>query len=220
MMVYIDDIIIYSETWEDHLQYIDRVLSKCISINLEISLKKCNFGKKELLTLGNKVSDLILAINKSKVAALLKRPVSKNIKEMQCFLGLASYCRNHIKNVCHITSNLYKLCLKYVVFEITKDRRDAYESIKYELTNLPVLTLPDFEPPFRLYIDTDCNQGLGEALHQRHILDGEPRNGVIWYIYRKMKDSEARYGATKIECLCLVWALEKLHYYLEGAVFT
>ncbi|MBW0519953.1 hypothetical protein O181_059668 [Austropuccinia psidii MF-1] len=62
-------------------------------------------------------------------------------------------------------------------------------------------------------------QRLGESLHQRQIVDGEPREGVICYISRKLKDSESRYGATQTECLCLVWALEKLNYYLEGAVF-
>ncbi|MBW0482726.1 hypothetical protein O181_022441 [Austropuccinia psidii MF-1] len=51
------------------------------------------------------------------------------------------------------------------------------------------------------------------------MVDGEPRNGVICYISRKLKDSEAKYGATQTECLCLVWALEKLHYYLEGEAF-
>ncbi|MBW0568553.1 hypothetical protein O181_108268 [Austropuccinia psidii MF-1] len=138
---------------------------------------------------------------------------------MQSFLGFASYYRNHIKNFAHITSSLYKLCSKDVVFEITKERRDAYERIKYELTNAPVLILPDFELPFKLYIDAACSQGLGAALHQRQIVDGEPREGVICYISRQLKDSEARYGATQTECLCLVWTLEKFHYYLEGAVF-
>ncbi|MBW0463554.1 hypothetical protein O181_003269 [Austropuccinia psidii MF-1] len=132
---------------------------------------------------------------------------------MQSFLGFASYCRNHI------TSSLYKVCSKDVVIEITKERRDAYERIKNEPTNAPVLILPDFELPFKLYIDSACSQGLGAALHQRQIVDGEPREGVICYISRKLKYSEARYGATQTECLCLVLALEKLHYYLEGAVF-
>ncbi|MBW0524696.1 hypothetical protein O181_064411 [Austropuccinia psidii MF-1] len=63
MVVYIYDIIIHSETWEDHVQYIDRVLSKCTPINLKISLKKCNFGQQELLGLGHKVSGLSLAID-------------------------------------------------------------------------------------------------------------------------------------------------------------
>ncbi|MBW0518755.1 hypothetical protein O181_058470 [Austropuccinia psidii MF-1] len=219
MVVYIDDIIIYSETWEDHVQYIDRVLSKCTPINLKISLKKCNFGQQELLALGHKVSGLSLAIDQNKVAAVLQKPVPKSIKEMQSFLGFASYYRNHIKNFAHITSSLYKLCSKDVVFEITKERRDAYERIKHELTNAPVLILPDFELPFKLYIDAACSQGLGAALHQRQIVDGEPREGVICYISRQLKDSESRYGATQTECLCLVWALERLHYYLEGAVF-
>ncbi|MBW0567322.1 hypothetical protein O181_107037 [Austropuccinia psidii MF-1] len=71
IVVYIDDIIIYSDTWEDHVQYIDRVQSKCIPINVEISLKKCNFGQQELLDLGHKVSGLSLAIDQNKVAAVL-----------------------------------------------------------------------------------------------------------------------------------------------------
>ncbi|MBW0460883.1 hypothetical protein O181_000598 [Austropuccinia psidii MF-1] len=171
MLVYIYDIIIYSETWEDHVQYIDRVLSKGTPINLKISLRKCNFGQQELLALRHKVSGLSLAIVQNEVAAVLQKPVPKKIKEIQSFLGFASYYRNHIKHFSHITSN------------------------------------------------ASCSQGLGAALHQRQIVDGESREVVICYISRKLKDSEARYGATKTECICLVWALEKLHYHLEGAVF-
>ncbi|MBW0574100.1 hypothetical protein O181_113815 [Austropuccinia psidii MF-1] len=171
MVVYIDDIIIYSETWEDHVKYIDRVLSKCTLINLKISLKKCNFGQQELLALGHKVSVLSLAIYQNNVEAVLLKPVSKNIKEMQYFPGFASYYRSHIRNFAHITSN------------------------------------------------AECSQGLGAALYQRQIVDGEPREGVICYISRQWKDSEARYGATQPEFQCLVWALETLYYYLEGAVF-
>ncbi|MBW0493363.1 hypothetical protein O181_033078 [Austropuccinia psidii MF-1] len=80
MAVYIDDIIIYSETSEDHLQYIDIVLSKCTPINMKISLNKCNFGQQELLALGHKVSVFSLAIDQHKVAAVLQKPVPKNIK--------------------------------------------------------------------------------------------------------------------------------------------
>ncbi|MBW0463614.1 hypothetical protein O181_003329 [Austropuccinia psidii MF-1] len=174
MVVYIDDIIIYSETWEYHLQYIDRVLIKCTPINLKISLKECNFSQQELLALGHKVSGLSLTIDQRKGEAVLQKPVPKNIKEMQSFLGFASYYRNHIKDFAHITSSLYKLCSKDVVYEITKERRDAYGRIKHELTNATVLILPDFELPFKLYIDAACSQGLGAALHQRQIVDGEP----------------------------------------------
>ncbi|MBW0570266.1 hypothetical protein O181_109981 [Austropuccinia psidii MF-1] len=200
MVVYIDDILIYSETWEDPGKYIDRVLSKCTPINLKISLKKCNFGQQEFLALGHKFSGVSLAIDHNKGAEVLQKPVPKNIKEMQSFLGFASYYRNHIKTFAHIASSLYRLCSKVVIFKITKERRDAYERIKNE----PVLILSDFELPFKLYIDAECSQGLGVALHQRQIVDGEPREGVICYISRQLKDSEARYGATQTECLCLV----------------
>ncbi|MBW0545066.1 hypothetical protein O181_084781 [Austropuccinia psidii MF-1] len=219
MVVYIDDIIIYSETWEDHMQYIYRVLIKCTPINLKISLKKFNFGQQELLAIGRRVSGLSLAIDQNKVAAVLQKPLSLNIKERQSFLGFASYYRIHIKNFGQITSWVCKLFSKDLVFEITKKRRDAYERIKYELTNEPVLIFPDIELPFKFYIDAACSQGLGAALHQRLIVDCEPRKGVICYIPSQLKDSEAKDGATQKECLCFFWALEKLHYYLKGAVF-
>ncbi|MBW0470359.1 hypothetical protein O181_010074 [Austropuccinia psidii MF-1] len=115
LVVYIDDIIIYSETWEDHVQHIDRVLSKCTPIHLKISLEECNFGQ-ELLALGHKVSGLIVAIYQHKVAEVLKNPVPKSIKEIQNFFGFAICYRNHIKRFSHITSSLYKLCSKDVVF--------------------------------------------------------------------------------------------------------
>ncbi|MBW0561739.1 hypothetical protein O181_101454 [Austropuccinia psidii MF-1] len=185
IVVYIDDIIIYSETWEDHVQYIDRVLSNCTPINMKISLKKCTFGQQELLALGHKVSGVILAIEQNKLAAVLKKQVPKSIKEMQFFLWFASYPINHITNFSHITSSLYKLCSKDVVFEITKERRNAYERIKYELTNAHVLILPNFELPFKPYIDAEFSQGLGASLHHRQIVDGEPREGLICYISRE-----------------------------------
>ncbi|MBW0464947.1 hypothetical protein O181_004662 [Austropuccinia psidii MF-1] len=141
--------------------------------------KKCNFGQKELLALAHKVSGLNLAIDQKKVAAVLQKPVPKNIKEIQYFLGFASYYRNHIKSFAHIASSLYNLCSKDVFFEITKERRDAYERIKHEITNSPVLILPDFELPFKLYIDAAFSQELGAALQQRQIVYGEPREGLI-----------------------------------------
>ncbi|MBW0493503.1 hypothetical protein O181_033218 [Austropuccinia psidii MF-1] len=96
---------------------------------------------------------------------------------------------------------------------------DAYERIKHEITNEPVLILPYFELLFKLYIYADCSQGLGAALHQRQFVEGEPSEGVIFYISSQLKDSESRYGATQTEFLGLVLALEKLHYYFECAVF-
>ncbi|MBW0480945.1 hypothetical protein O181_020660 [Austropuccinia psidii MF-1] len=126
------------------------------------------------------------------VAAALQKIVPNNIKDIQYFLGFSSYYRNNINNSSHITSSLYKSCSKDLVFEITKKRRDAYERIKHELTNAPVLIFLDFKLQLKLYIDAAFSQGLGAALHQRQLVEGEPREGVIFYISRKLKDSEAR----------------------------
>ncbi|MBW0535246.1 hypothetical protein O181_074961 [Austropuccinia psidii MF-1] len=97
MVAHFADIIIYSETWEDHVQYIERALSKCTPINLKISLKNCNFGQQELLALGHKVSGLGVALDQNKVAAVLLKPVPNKIREMQSFLGFDSYYRNHMR---------------------------------------------------------------------------------------------------------------------------
>ncbi|MBW0521545.1 hypothetical protein O181_061260 [Austropuccinia psidii MF-1] len=96
---------------------------------------------------------------------------------MQYLLGFASYYRNHIKNFAHIISILYKLGLKDVVSDISEERRDAYERIKHELTNATALIIPEFGFSFELYIDSAYIKGLEEALCQRKIVDGEPREG-------------------------------------------
>ncbi|MBW0541225.1 hypothetical protein O181_080940 [Austropuccinia psidii MF-1] len=78
--------------------------------------------------------------------------------------------------------------------------------------------MPDWKLPFKLYIDA-CGEGLGAALHQTQIINDKPVEGPICFISRKIKPTEARYGASQMECHCLVWALEKLHYTLDGTVF-
>ncbi|MBW0566633.1 hypothetical protein O181_106348 [Austropuccinia psidii MF-1] len=78
--------------------------------------------------------------------------------------------------------------------------------------------MPDFKLPFKLYIGASAD-GLGTALHQVQILNDKPVEGPICFISRQIQPTEARYGASEMECLCLVWALEKLNYFLEGCVF-
>ncbi|MBW0506137.1 hypothetical protein O181_045852 [Austropuccinia psidii MF-1] len=78
--------------------------------------------------------------------------------------------------------------------------------------------MPDWNIPFKLYIYA-CGDRLGEALHQFKIINDKPTEGPVCYISRQIKPTEARYGASQMECLCLVWALEELHYYLDGSTF-
>ncbi|MBW0567538.1 hypothetical protein O181_107253 [Austropuccinia psidii MF-1] len=98
LIISIDDIIIYSDSWSLHLERLVRVLDKATGLNMNISLKKCNFGFEELKALGHIVSGLLLGIDKSKVEAVLLKPIPKNKKEMMAFLGFASYYRQYLKD--------------------------------------------------------------------------------------------------------------------------
>ncbi|MBW0576828.1 hypothetical protein O181_116543 [Austropuccinia psidii MF-1] len=118
LIIYIDDIIVCSKTWEEHMYRLSRVLTKIQSVNMKISLKKCHFGFKELKALGHVVSGLSLGIDKNKVAAVLLKPMPQNKKEIQSFLGFAGYYRQHIKDFASIARPLYKLCDKDKVNDI------------------------------------------------------------------------------------------------------
>ncbi|MBW0525574.1 hypothetical protein O181_065289 [Austropuccinia psidii MF-1] len=101
---------------------------------------------------------------------------------------------------------------------MTVDRVKAFECLRQALITAPLLLMPDFKLPFKIYINAS-GDGLGAALHQVQIINDKPVEGPICFISRQIKLTEARYGASQMECLCLVWALEKLNYFLEGCVF-
>ncbi|MBW0563105.1 hypothetical protein O181_102820 [Austropuccinia psidii MF-1] len=206
LIIYIDDIIICSETWQLHLERLSLVLKKILQVNMKISLKKCNFGFHELKALGHVVSGLCLGINKNKVAAVLLKQIPQNKKEIMSFLGFASYYRQHLKDFAIHARSLYRICDKQTFFEMTQERIQAYDKIKYTLTNAPLSLMPDWKLPFKLYIDA-CGEGLGAALHQVQIVNDKTYEGPICFISRQIKPTQARYGASQMECLCLVWAL-------------
>ncbi|MBW0464193.1 hypothetical protein O181_003908 [Austropuccinia psidii MF-1] len=185
---------------------------------MKISLKKLNFRFKELKPLGHVVSGLSLGIDKKKVAVVLLKPIPQNKKEIQSFLGFAGYYRQHIKHFASIERPLYKLCEKYTVFEMTVDRVKAFKSLRKSLRTAPLLLMPDLKLPFKLYIDAS-GDGLVAALHQVQSINEKPGEGPICFICRKIKPTEATYGASQMECSCLFWALEKLNDFLEGFVF-
>ncbi|MBW0461197.1 hypothetical protein O181_000912 [Austropuccinia psidii MF-1] len=218
LIIYIHDIIICSNSWSLHLERLARVLHKIADVNMKISLKKCNFGFAELKSLGNIASGLSLGIDKNKVAAVLLQPIPQNKKEMMSFILFSSYYRQYLKDFANLGKSLYRICDKQKVFKMTQERMKAYEKIRKALTEAPLLLMPDWNIPFKLYID-ECGDGLSTALHQVQIFDDKPTEGPVFYISRQIKPTEAIYGASQMECLFLVWALEKLHYYLYGSVF-
>ncbi|MBW0523396.1 hypothetical protein O181_063111 [Austropuccinia psidii MF-1] len=134
------------------------------------------------------------------------------------FLGFAHYYRKHLKDFAILARLLYRICDQQTLFEMTQERIEAYEEIRKSLTEAPLLLMPDWNIPFKLYIDA-CGDGLGAALHKVQIIDDKPTEGPVCYISRQIRPTEARYGASQMEFLCLVLVLEKLHYYLYGSVF-
>ncbi|MBW0534937.1 hypothetical protein O181_074652 [Austropuccinia psidii MF-1] len=218
LITYIDDNIICSKSLYLHLEIFARVLEKATGVTMKISLKKCSFGFEELKALGCIVSGLSLGIDKNKMAAVLLTLIPHNNKEMMSFLGFSRYYRQHLKEFAILAKSLYRICDQQTVFEMTQKRIKAYEKIRKALTEAPLLLIPDCNINFKFYIDA-CGDGLGAALNKVKIIDEKPTEGPVCYISRQIKPTEARYGASKIECLCLVWVLEKLHYYLDGSVF-
>ncbi|MBW0547521.1 hypothetical protein O181_087236 [Austropuccinia psidii MF-1] len=140
---------------------------------MKISLKKCNFGFHELKALGHVVLGLSLGVDKNKLAAVLLKQMPQNKKEMRSLLGFASYYRQHLKDFAIHARSLYRTCDQQTVFEMTQERIQAYEKIRYALTNSPVLLMPDWKLPFKLYIDA-CGQGLGASLNQVQIVNDKP----------------------------------------------
>ncbi|MBW0589496.1 hypothetical protein O181_129211 [Austropuccinia psidii MF-1] len=101
---------------------------------------------------------------------------------------------------------------------MTEERVKAYEELEKTLKNSRVLLITDWKLAFKMYIDA-CGEGLGAAPHQKQIINDKPVEGPICFISRKIKRTEAIYGASQMECLFLVWELEKLSNYLDGTVF-
>ncbi|MBW0552224.1 hypothetical protein O181_091939 [Austropuccinia psidii MF-1] len=196
LIIYIDVIIVCSKTCEEHMYRLSSVLTKIQSLNMKISLKKCHFGFKELKALGHVVSGLSLGIDKKRFAAVLLKRMPQNKKEVQPFLGFAGDYRQHIKEFASIARPLYKLCDKDTVFEMTVDRVKAFESLRDALTTAPLLLIPDFKLPFKLYIDAS-GDGLGAALHQVQIINDKPVEGTICFISRQLNQLKPDMGKVK-----------------------
>ncbi|MBW0547487.1 hypothetical protein O181_087202 [Austropuccinia psidii MF-1] len=197
LIIYINDIIIFSETWESHSTILERVPQKIVQVNMKFSLKKCHFAYSELKALGNVVSVLSLGIHKNKVAAVLLEPIPQTKKEMQSFLGFSGYYRQHMKDFARTAKSLYKICDQQTLYEMTEERVKAYEELKNAFTNSPFLLMPYWKLPFKLYIDS-CGEGLGVALHQTQIINDKPIEAPFCFISRQNKPTETRYGAIQM----------------------
>ena len=229
-IVYLDDIIIFSDTKEEHLKRLEAVFQKLCAAGLKLKPSKCFFFREEIEYLGHVVSGKGISTNPKKIEAVSKWPTPKTVYDVRSFLGFVGYYRRFIKNFSRITKpirevitgleNQSKRSAKKTYIEWSDAAEVAFEHLKTMCVSTPILAYPDYQLPFTLHTDSSTD-GLGAVLYQKQ--DGKLR--VIAYASRSVSKAESNYPAHKLEFLALKWAVcEKFHEYLYGSksfeVFT
>ena len=201
--VYIDDVVIYSKTFEEHLEHLEKVFKKLRESNLMIKLTKCKFAESDIKYLGHKVGKNGLQPDPEKVEKIKQFPIPKSLKDLRATIGLFSYYRKFIKDFAKIIKPLTKLLKKDVPLIWTNEQQIAFDILKEKLTNAPILQYPNYEKPFILM--TDASKDGLEAVLSQH--DEQGRERVIAYSSRSLKGAEENYPVTELECLAVFWAI-------------
>ena len=165
--VYLDDILIFSETFQKHIIHLKMVLQRLEQVNLKLNPKKCCFGCQVVEYLGHILTPDGLRPNPERTTAVKHFPTPHDVNTVQQFLGLASFYRKFAPNFARIAEPLHFLTRKDVQFEWTVACQDSFNCLKKKLIKGPVLAYPDFSKDYVL--ETDANkQGLGAILSQVH----------------------------------------------------
>ena len=204
VVVYFDDILIFSDDLTSHLAHLEAVLTVLRKEKLFAARQKCVFGSDQVLFLGYIVSSLGLQVDPSKVEAIKSWPVPKTISEVRSFHGLASFYRHFVHHFSNITAPLTD-CLRGSTFVWTHEAEEAFETIKQKLTSTQILALPDFSLVFELHCDA-CKLGIGAVLSQQ----GRP----IAFYSEKIAGSRARYSTYDVEFYAIVQAIKHWRHYL------
>jgi len=212
---YLDDIVVVTSTFEEHLEWLDRVLSRISAAELTINPEKCEFCRSQVRYLGFIVQRDGLTVDSDKVKPILEYPAPRNLKQLRRFLGMSSWYRRFVPQFATVSEPLTRLLKKNQRWEWGVEQEDAFEQIRARLLSAPTLSCPDFEVPFVLQTDAS-SVGLGAVLTQI-ISDTE---NVIAFASRALSDPEKKYSVTEQECLAVVWAIKKFRPYLEGYQFT
>lgn len=216
--VYLDDIILISATFEEHIELLEKVMSRLETANITINLDKCKFCRSELRYLGYIVDKEGLRVCPDKVRAVQEFNRPKSVKEVRRFVGLASWYRRFVPHFASVIAPITNLTKgtreKPIPFVWSPQCEEAFLKIKTFLTTAPILVCPNFEKEFFLHCDAS-ETGLGVILSQE--LDGSE---VVAYGSRRLSKAEELYTTTELECLCVVWAVERFRAYLEGSHFT
>ena len=213
-LFYLDDIIVFSSTWEEHLARLREVFERLRQAKLKLGAAKCTFAAKEVSYLGHRVTEEGLLPDPSLLAAIRDIPPPTTATEVRSFLGLAGYYRRYVKGFAAIAAPLFALTRKEALFHWSEDCQAAFDQLKTRLTTSPITAFPDFSQAFRLYTDAST-AGLGAILAQ--VREGKER--IICCASRALNKAEKSYPATKLECLAIVWAVAKFRPYLMAMPF-
>ncbi|WVZ83904.1 hypothetical protein U9M48_030999 [Paspalum notatum var. saurae] len=207
IVVFIDDILIYSKSEEEHEVHLRLVLQRLREHKLYAKLKKCEFWIDEVPFLGHIISKGGIAVDPHKISAITNWEVPQTPKEVHGFLGLAGYYRRFIENFSKTAKPMTSLLEKDAAFKWTADRQAAFDELKRRLTTAPVLTLPDQQKKFTVYCDAS-RDGLGCVLMQ----EGK----VVAYGSRQLRKHEVNYPTHDLELAAVVYALKIWRHYLFG----
>lgn len=216
VLVYIDDILIATETVESNLSVLKEVLTILKSYEFDLNIDKCLFLRNKIEYLGYIVSGDGLTLSTRHTEAILEFKKPKNLIELQRFLGLANYFRKFVKDYALKAKPLQNLLKKQVKFLFDEECENAFQNLKKELTTYPVLRL--YNPYAETELHTDaCTQGLGAILLQK-------QKDNLWspvaYYSRTTNEAERKYHSFELEMLAMVKSIERFHLYLYGISFT
>ena len=218
-LIYLDDVIVFSKTPEEHLERLQKVFKKLQEAGLKLKPSKCEFFKRRIKYLGHIVSDQGIEVDKSKIQDLGDWPIPRTVTDVKSFLGFTNYYRKFIKGYANMAKPINKLISgenarkKKARVPWPTECHTAFEALKAACMDTPVLAYADYTKPFNLYTDAS-DKGLGAVLAQVQE-DGKER--PIAYASRALSQSEGNYDAHKLEFLALKWSItDRFHEYLYG----
>jgi RNase H-like domain found in reverse transcriptase/Reverse transcriptase (RNA-dependent DNA polymerase)/Integrase zinc binding domain/Chromo (CHRromatin Organisation MOdifier) domain/Retroviral aspartyl protease/Integrase core domain len=211
VLVYLDDILVFSRSMDEHLDHLHQVLQLLREQKFYARLDKCRFAKPELEYLGHLIGAKGIRVDPRKVECVQEWPRPLNVHELRSFLGLSNYFRRFILGYSSLVSPLTDLTKSTSTWAWTKDCEEAFVQVKKHLTEAPLLQFPDFSQPFEVVCDASL-VGVGGVLMQ----DGHP----LAFESRKLSPAEKNYSTSEQELLAVVHAMRTWRCYLEGGECT
>jgi hypothetical protein len=221
VLVYIDDLLIYSNSKEEHLRLLNLVFERLASANLIVNVSKCHFLKKEVKFLGHIVDSSGVHVDQAYVKAVDEFPPPMDVKSLQRFLGLANFYHSFVRDYATIAAPLYSLLSLGIDFIWSNECAMAFNSLKQALRSAPVLVPARYELPFVLFTDaSDVGVGgiCGQAPHNFAFESGDPppQHHVIGYASKRLDAAQRNYTVTEKETFAIVFAVSKFRPYLYG----